>query len=121
MASGKQKMMTEWWKPEEMAAWSGPEVAWGRPEVVLPQYPDASPPNSGSFGLTDSSSLVASLKDLAQDLPSAYPDALLQDDLADLDPDNFSPFPENEIGRLALQHAPGSILAALNSSPVRVR
>ncbi|XP_045120646.1 uncharacterized protein LOC123510019 [Portunus trituberculatus] len=146
MALNRLKIMSPHWNPEGTATWYGPKVAcdrsemawdtpemvqdtpemvwgtpevtWGKPEVPLPQYLDASPPNSGTFGLTDSSSLVASLRDLGQDLPSAYPDALPQDDLADLDPDNFSFFPENEIRRLALRHAPGSMVAALNSSPV---
>ena len=141
MATSKLKTMSPWWNPEGAATLHGPkvpwdrsetmwdkleiaqdtpEVTWGKPEVPLPQYLDASPPNSGTFGLTDSSSLVASLRDLGQDLPSAYPDALPQDDLADLDPENFSFFPENEIGRFALHHTSGSMVAALNSFPVRV-
>ena len=120
MTSGKPKIMSDWWRPEGAAVCSGPEAAFNRPEVVLSELPDASPPISGNFGLTDSSSLVASLASLTQDLPSAYPDALPHDDLADLNPDNFSLFPESEISRLALWHGPGSIVAALNSSPVRV-
>ncbi|KAG0726128.1 hypothetical protein GWK47_037190 [Chionoecetes opilio] len=120
MVPDHQQMMRPGWSPEGAAVWSGPEVAWDRPGSGLSQYLDVSPPVSGTFGLTDSSSLIASLKDLTQDLPSAYPDALPQDDLADLNPDNFSLFTENERGFLALRRASGSIIAALNPSPVRV-
>lgn len=56
---------------------------------------------SGKFGIANSSSLVASLMDLAWSLPSAYPDVrhnpLYFDDLADLDPDVFQHFPQGEV------------------------
>ncbi|KAG7158245.1 hypothetical protein Hamer_G008882, partial [Homarus americanus] len=56
---------------------------------------------SGKFGIANPSSLVASLQDLAKDLPSVYPeghhDPLNHDDLADLDPDDFQHFPQEEV------------------------
>ncbi|KAK8726536.1 hypothetical protein OTU49_010295, partial [Cherax quadricarinatus] len=57
--------------------------------------------NSRKFGIANSSSLVACLKDLASDLPSVYPegqlDPLVHDDFADLDPDDFQHFPQDEV------------------------
>ncbi|XP_071546969.1 uncharacterized protein [Panulirus ornatus] len=63
--------------------------------------PKKSPIKPGQFGIANSSSLVASLMDLAWNLPSAYPDIrhnpLFHDDLADLDPDVFQHFPQEEV------------------------
>lgn len=55
------------------------------------------PTRAYKFGISDSSSLVASLMDLARDLPTAYPDSQNQDDLEDLDHDVFQHFPQGEV------------------------
>lgn len=62
-----------------------------------PSEPEADRPRSYKFGISDSSSLVASLMDLTRDLPTAYPDSHNQDDLEDLDHDVFQHFPQGEV------------------------
>lgn len=62
-----------------------------------PREPEADRPRSYKFGISDSSSLVASLMDLTRDLPTAYPDSHNQDDLEDLDHDVFQHFPQGEV------------------------
>ncbi|XP_037781322.1 uncharacterized protein LOC119577818 [Penaeus monodon] len=59
--------------------------------------PEDDRPRSYKFGISDSSSLVASLMDLTRDLPTAYPDSHNQDDLEDLDHDVFQHFPQGEV------------------------
>ncbi|KAK7045911.1 hypothetical protein SK128_006001 [Halocaridina rubra] len=53
------------------------------------------------FGITNTSSLVASLMDLARDLPSAYPEGQLEpqgiDDFEDIDHEVFQHFSEGEV------------------------
>lgn len=129
------KQVAAAWNEQMAALWSGSAVpdVWGRPEVAgmwtepdmddaFPEcLEEAFPAPSWNFGLSDSTPLVASLQALVQGLPSAYPDALPYDDLADLDHNSFSSLPEDKVHCLALHHVPRSRVASPSPSPVRVR
>lgn len=103
-------------RPEAAGAWAESDVD----EVFSDCLEEALSAPSGSFGLSDSSPLVASLRSLVQGLPSAYPEELPHDDLADLDQDNFSSINKDEMQCRARRPVPRSRVAAPSKSPVRV-